>query len=83
MILKCKDVAERANALLDGELGTWDRLRIQLHLAICTGCTHFIAQMRQTKALIRASAAMPAEAPPAALDAILARLAEGSAEPGE
>ncbi|WP_127903766.1 anti-sigma factor family protein [Solirhodobacter olei] len=78
----CKDVAERANALIDGELGFADRLKIRLHLAICKGCDHFIHQMRQTKALIRASAAMPAEeVPPAALDAILARVARPEEEP--
>lgn len=84
MMLKCKDVAERANALIDGELGLWDRLRIQLHLAICSGCDHFIHQMRQTKALIRMSAAIPPAdpPPPAALDAILTRLAEAGPEPG-
>ncbi len=72
----CKDVAARADALIDGELGLWDRLRIHLHLAICKGCDHFIHQMRQTKAMIRASAALPDEEPaPAALDAILARVA--------
>ena len=77
IMMSCKDVAERANALIDGELGLADRLKIRLHLAICKGCDHFVAQMHHTKALIRASAAIPqGEAPPAALDAILTRLAE-------
>jgi anti-sigma factor RsiW len=78
----CKDVAERANALIDGELGLADRLRIRLHLAICKGCDHFIHQMRQTKALIRASAAIPPqEVPPAALDEIFARAAGPEPDP--
>lgn len=82
VMLKCKDVAERANALLDGELGLWDRARIRLHLAICSGCDHFIHQMRQTKALIRMSAAIPPAEPPtaAALDAILNRVAQSDPE---
>ena len=82
----CKDVAERANALIDGELGLVDRLKIHLHMAICKGCDHFILQMRQTKALIRASAAAEPEGPqeeppPAVLDGILARAAGPEPDP--
>ena len=47
-MLTCRNVANRASALIDGELSAWDALRIRLHLAICVGCTRFIGQMRAT-----------------------------------
>jgi len=50
-MLSCKDVAERASALIDGELSTWDALQIRLHLAMCKGCGRFIEQMRLTDQL--------------------------------
>lgn len=53
-MLTCKDVSQRATALVEGELGTWERMQIQMHLAMCKGCTAFIAQMRTTRNLIQA-----------------------------
>ncbi|MBE0414544.1 zf-HC2 domain-containing protein [Yoonia sp.] len=50
-MLSCKDVADRASALIDGELSVWDTLQIRLHLAMCKGCSRFIAQMRATDQL--------------------------------
>ncbi|NCT13345.1 MAG: zf-HC2 domain-containing protein [Rhodobacterales bacterium] len=50
-MLSCKDVADRASALIDGELSTWDALQIRLHLAMCKGCGRFIEQMRLTDQL--------------------------------
>lgn len=47
-MLSCKDVADRASALIDGELTTWETFRIRLHLAMCKGCRRFVAQMRTT-----------------------------------
>lgn len=47
-MLSCKEVADRASALIDGELSTWDALQIRLHLAMCKGCGRFIEQMRLT-----------------------------------
>lgn len=50
-MLSCKDVADRASALIDGELSAWDALQIRLHLAMCKGCGRFIEQMRVTDQL--------------------------------
>lgn len=50
-MLSCKDVADRASALIDGELSTWDAVQIRLHLAMCKGCGRFIEQMRLTDQL--------------------------------
>jgi len=50
-MLSCKDVADRASALIDGDLSTWDALQIRLHLAMCKGCGRFIEQVRMTDRL--------------------------------
>jgi anti-sigma factor RsiW len=45
-MLSCKEVADRASALIDGELSAWDALQMRLHLAMCKGCGAFIEQIR-------------------------------------
>ncbi|MDE3078921.1 MAG: zf-HC2 domain-containing protein [Paracoccaceae bacterium] len=73
-MVSCKDVSDRADALLDGELGPWDALKLRLHLAICEGCRRFVKQLRQTRDLIRHSARTEAEDPPEAMiDQLFAR----------
>lgn len=62
MMLSCKEVANRASALIDGELGVVERLQLQLHLALCKGCAAFIGQMRTTRDLMQSVAL--AEEPP-------------------
>ncbi|MFN7225194.1 MAG: zf-HC2 domain-containing protein [Paracoccaceae bacterium] len=63
----CNEVAERASALIDGELGKFDRLQIRLHLAMCKGCAAFIGQMRTTRDLTQL--ALPPDDLPDADDA--------------
>jgi len=50
-MLSCKDVADRARALIDGGLSAWGALQIRLHLALCKGCSRFVSQMRLTDQL--------------------------------
>jgi anti-sigma factor RsiW len=50
-MLRCKDVARRASALIDGDLSSWEVLQMRMHLAICKGCNAFVDQMRTTAAL--------------------------------
>lgn len=45
-MFRCREVAERASLMIDGELGFWPRLNMAVHLAICRGCRAFIEQMR-------------------------------------
>lgn len=58
-MLSCKQVAERASALIDGELGLMDRLQLRLHLAMCRGCRAFIGQMKVTDNLAKAAVVAP------------------------
>ena len=60
-MLTCKDVAERASALIDQELGFWDRLQMRLHLAMCEGCQRFVSQVQVTNELVQAAAPRDAE----------------------
>lgn len=55
-MLSCKEVAERASALIDRELGLFERLQMHLHLAMCRGCGAFIQQMKITSELTRTAA---------------------------
>ena len=75
-MLSCREVADRASALIDGELSTWDALQMRLHLAMCKGCNRFIGQMRTTRTLTEiaadADATSPADEP--RISAILTEL---------
>lgn len=55
-MLSCREVAERASALIDGELGVFDLLQMRLHLAMCKGCNAFVRQMRTTRDLALSAA---------------------------
>ncbi len=83
-MLSCKEVAERASALIDGELGLFDSIQLRLHLAMCKGCDAFIQQMRATKDLTQ-SAALQDDSSGAEVDsrisAILSQLHDGK-QPG-
>ena len=60
MMLSCRDLAHKADAFLDGELSTWKKLQIRLHLSMCHGCSAFIDQMRITRRLVKAEAQVAA-----------------------
>lgn len=83
-MLSCKEVAERASALIDGELGLFERLQMRLHLAMCKGCGAFIDQMKTTDDLTHLSSeqdVLPADEVDAHISAILSQLHEGK-QPG-
>ncbi|QPM92467.1 hypothetical protein PSAL_037310 (plasmid) [Pseudooceanicola algae] len=54
-MLSCKDVAERASTLIDGDLGLLEWLQMRFHLMMCKGCGAFIRQMRVTRDLTDAA----------------------------
>lgn len=77
-MMSCKDVADRASTLMDGELSRWERLQIRLHLAMCKGCAAFIEQMRQTDRIVAAvgarDEALPDHGQDPRFDALMAAL---------
>lgn len=76
MMPSCKQVTERASALIDAELGPFETLRMRLHLAMCKGCAAFIGQMRVTRDLTRMAHQDddPQDAPDDRISAILLQL---------
>lgn len=50
--LSCQELAELVTDYLEGALPAAERLRFEAHLAICTGCRHYLEQMRQTISLL-------------------------------
>ena len=54
MKLTCKDAHRLASRLLDNELGWYDRLRLRLHLRICTACQAFGRQLAFMRRAVQA-----------------------------
>lgn len=67
--LSCQELVELVTDYLEGSLAPEDRARFEAHLAVCTGCRHYLAQMRHTLAQL---GDLPAETiSTEALDALL------------
>jgi anti-sigma factor RsiW len=50
---ECEECRESASALLDNELATAQRTRVQHHFDICPPCSAFLASLRKTVAALR------------------------------
>ena len=78
-MLRCRDIVRHGDAFLSGEMRGWRRAGFWLHLLFCRYCRRYVRQLRTTQAV---SVGLP---PCVAMtddevDAVLARIAEGSAE---
>ncbi|WP_207063103.1 anti-sigma factor [Motiliproteus sp. SC1-56] len=71
-MLKCEQIAEKASAYVDGELGFWAALQYRLHLAMCRPCLRFVRQFRRTIEMVRRLPCSPVEQ--AKIDAVAQRL---------
>jgi anti-sigma factor RsiW len=47
-MMTCRELAELVTAYLDGSMPAGERLRFQLHLALCSNCRAHLDQMRRT-----------------------------------
>ncbi len=45
-MLTCREVAEKASAMVDGELDLRERIAIRLHLLMCANCRRFVRQFK-------------------------------------
>ena len=45
-MLTCREVADKASTMVDGELGMRERLGVQLHLLMCSNCRRFVRQLK-------------------------------------
>jgi predicted anti-sigma-YlaC factor YlaD len=50
-VLKCRDVVNTADQLLDGDMNRRQLLAIKMHLLMCSHCRRYVRQLR---ALLRA-----------------------------
>jgi hypothetical protein len=49
----CRDVSRLLSEARERRLGVWERMSLQLHLAMCTGCTNFRKQLDFISAAMR------------------------------
>ncbi len=71
-MLKCQDVEQRADALVDGTpLSRRERLGLSLHLFMCRHCRRYLRQLR---ALVRSLRAPEETLPDARTDTLMARI---------
>lgn len=61
-MITCRDVTERTNEFVDGELGFWAALEVRFHLLACKYCRGFVKQMRTVVGLVHERG----DAPPSA-----------------
>ncbi|MEA2581258.1 MAG: hypothetical protein QOE83_2150 [Actinomycetota bacterium] len=59
--MECRDLVEAVTAYLEDEMSPEDRARFDQHLALCDGCTNYLAQIRET---IRLTGSLDPEAIP-------------------
>lgn len=52
-MLSCKEVTHLLSQAQDRQLGFGERLSLELHLAMCRGCTNFKRQMNFLRAACR------------------------------
>jgi len=46
--MSCRELVDLVTAYIEGQLSVRDRERFEAHLAVCTHCATYLAQMRQT-----------------------------------
>ena len=46
--MDCRDLVEAVTAYIEGEMSSEDRARFDGHLALCDGCTNYLAQIRES-----------------------------------
>lgn len=47
-MLTCRELTELVTNYLEGRVSMTDRLRFEMHLAMCRHCRAYVQQMRQT-----------------------------------
>ncbi len=70
MMMVCRDVTELVTDFVEGRMSFWDRMRFQLHIAMCRNCREYVRQIRKTLRLLGDS---PPEPPTPEVEAELLR----------
>lgn len=66
-MLSCRDIVAMATDHSEGALPPLLRLRIRIHLFLCAACRLFVAQLDETRRLLRQLAGSPTAAEEAEL----------------
>lgn len=73
-MLKCRDVEQRADALVDNEPLPWRaRMALRLHLLVCHHCRRYVRQLRQ---LVQSLRRAPQPAAPETVERIMKAVEE-------
>jgi len=51
-MLKCNEVSEQASEIVDGNVKGMHKLKVQMHLMMCTHCRSFVKKIKMTKGVI-------------------------------
>ena len=52
-IISCKDASRLVSQQQDGDVSSWQRLVLRLHLAVCDGCERLERQLRFLRTAMR------------------------------
>ena len=55
-MLNCNEVTNLCSDELERPLSVWERLKLKMHLTMCTGCSNYRTQMSALRAAMRAYA---------------------------
>lgn len=76
-MLKCREVEQRADALVDNEPLPWrERMALRLHLLMCHHCRRYVRQLRQ---LVQSLRRAPEPAAPETVARIMKAVEENGA----
>ncbi|MDE2150434.1 MAG: zf-HC2 domain-containing protein [Gammaproteobacteria bacterium] len=62
-MLKCRQVNEKASALLDDALSHREYWALQMHLLLCRNCRRYLSQLQATVGVVKALGNRSAESP--------------------
>ncbi len=78
--ISCKELDEKLDDYLEGQLSLWDQFRFKLHFFICKACKAYAAGYAKTVGLIKGSTgnenAQDTDVPEDLIQGILAKSAE-------
>ena len=53
--ISCKELDEKLDDYVEGDLSIWNRFRFAMHLTICKACAAYAAGYRKTVGLLKSS----------------------------
>jgi len=73
-MLNCRQVTERASAMVDGELSSRERLSMRMHLLMCVHCRRFQRHLQGMVSALRSREPSTDPVDPAFVEQLLHRL---------